>query len=306
MYVAGIDGGQSSTTAVILDERGVVVGRGVAGAADLVDEPANSRRCADACEGALAQARAAAGLASDVRLAAVVVGLSGFEGVLEGVSPNLGAQRERFVHDAPIALAGAIARPPGVVVIAGTGSVAYGESAQGERVRVGGWGYFFGDEGSSFVLARTALAHAMSEVDRGVPSRLGDVACAYFNVPDLHSLVRAFSQREISRAELASFARLVVEAARLGDGDSAAMLDVAAGALSSLAAVAIERLELSEEAVPVALCGGLGAVPEVRARFAAHLAELAPHAQSVAPQQEPAVGAALLALADAVAALRSA
>jgi glucosamine kinase len=299
MYVAGIDGGQSSTTAVVLDERGVVVGRGTAGPSDHVDEPAHSRRCADACESALAQACAAASLSPEVRLSAVVVGLSGFEGTLEGVAPRFAADRVRFVHDAPIALAGAIPRPPGIVVIAGTGSVAYGENVAGACVRVGGWGYVFGDDGSSFVLARSALAHATSEVDRGVPSRLGEVACAYFNVPDLRALVQAFSRRDISRAELASFSRLVVEAARLGDRDADAMLDVAAGALSSLAAVAIERLDLTEETVSVALCGGLGAVPDVQARFAAHLAALAPNARAAQPLHEPAVGAALMALADA-------
>jgi N-acetylglucosamine kinase-like BadF-type ATPase len=301
MYVAGIDGGQTSTTAVVLDEHAVVVGRGSAGPSDHVDEPADSRRCAAALEGALARAVEAARLPADTRFGAIVAGISGYDGALYGVAPALPSANVRYLHDAPIALAGAIGRRPGVVVIAGTGSVAYGEDASGTSARVGGWGYLFGDAGSGFALARDALALAMTESDRGVTSALGAAACAFFDVASLRDLVHAYTTRALSRPQLASFARVVVDAARLGSPEASALVDGAANALALHASWVIERLKLAEEPVPVAFTGGLVAVGDLRARATARLAKLAPFALAVEPRHEPAVGAALLALADAAA-----
>ena len=187
-YVAGIDGGQSSTTAVVLDEKGAVRGRGTAGPADHVDEPPGSRKFADACTTALAGALAAAGLPRDTRFAAVHAGLSGYDERFDGARPDLAADVVRVEHDAPVALAGAVQTLPAVVVIAGTGSVAYGKTADGLSVRTGGWGYLFGDAGSAFAVARDALAHAMGEDDRGARSPLGDAALAYFDRPNLRAL----------------------------------------------------------------------------------------------------------------------
>ncbi len=202
---AGIDGGQSSTIAVVLDARGTVLGRGTAGPSDHVDEPKNTQRAAQACESALAAALAAANLPPDTEPAAVVIGLSGYEGDWYGREPVFGQAIVRYKHDSVIALAGAIRERPAAVVIAGTGSVAYGESAQRDPVRAGGFGYLFGDEGSSFAIARTALAAAMRLSDRGVLTDLGLAALAFFDCPDLRALARAVALREIGRPQVASF-----------------------------------------------------------------------------------------------------
>ena len=295
----GIDGGQSSTTAVILDAHESIAGRGIAGPCDHIDEPADSRRCADACESALGRALAAANLLPDTAFEAVVVGLSGYDGALHGVPPHFNSPRVRYVHDAPIALAGAVDRRPAVVVIAGTGSVAYAEDADRSGIRIGGYGYLFGDEGSSFTLARSALSAAMDHADRGTASRLGDAALAYFDRADLRSLARAFYVREIGRPELANFARVVLDAARLGDPEAGALVDRAALALATLAATAIERLKLEKTAVPVAFTGGLFANAELYRRTVESLAVIADNARVVKPLHEPAVGAARMALDDA-------
>ena len=100
MLVAGIDGGQSSTVAVVLDADGAVLGRGTSGPADHVDEPHDSRRAAQACERAVAAALTTGGEPADAPLAAVVIGLSGFEGVWHGIEPAFGdarVLRERLI-----------------------------------------------------------------------------------------------------------------------------------------------------------------------------------------------------------------
>ena len=95
---------------------------------------------------------------------------------------------------------------------------------------VGGWGYLFGDEGSAFAIARDALAFAMSEDDRGLASPLGDAALAYFDRPDLRALATAALLGRLPRNELASFARVVLDAARLGDPVASRIVDDAASA----------------------------------------------------------------------------
>ncbi|GAC1406577.1 MAG: BadF/BadG/BcrA/BcrD ATPase family protein [Candidatus Velthaea sp.] len=292
----GIDGGQSSTTAVVMNDHRVVLGTGVAGPSDHVDEPPDSRRCADACEAAAARALENAGIATHDPIEAVVVGLSGYEGELHGVAPRFNSARVRFMHDAPVALAGAIEQRPAVVVIAGTGSVAYGERADGTSVRIGGYGYLFGDEGSSFALARAALTHAMAEDDRGVRTRIGEAATAFFDVPDVRALARAFYLRRIDRPGLATFARVVLDAARLGDPEANALVDDAAHALASLATIALERMDANNRSIPVAFIGGMMQNAALSERTRNHLALLAAHAVVVAPLHSPAIGAALLAV----------
>jgi N-acetylglucosamine kinase len=294
--VAGIDGGQSSTTAAILDAQGVLVGRGTAGPSDHVDEPPDSRRAADACEAALAAALRAARLPPGAELAAIVVGLSGYEGAWHGRPPAFTSPQVRYVHDSVVALTGAIRERPAAVVIAGTGSAGYGESAHGDAVRAGGFGYLFGDEGSSFAIARTALAAAMRFTDRGVLTDLGAAALAYFDVRDLRGLARAVSLRRIARPQLAGFARVVLDAARLGDPEARAIVDDAAAALTGLAQLIVEQLGGPDRpAVPVALVGGAVENAAFRADVEARIRSATPLARVVEPRSEPAVGAALLA-----------
>jgi N-acetylglucosamine kinase-like BadF-type ATPase len=303
LYV-GIDGGQSSTIAVVLDERGTVRGRGTAGPSDHVDEPVTSERAAQACESAVAAALGAAGLPAGTALAAVVVGLSGYEGDWHGREPSFGSAVVRYKHDTVIALAGAIRDRPAAVVIAGTGSVAYGESGVREPVRAGGFGYLFGDEGSGYAIARTALAGAMRMTDRGVLTDLGSAALAFFDYPDLRALARAVSLRRISRPQLAGFSRVVLDAARLGDPEAAAILDHAAAALAGLAQLVVEQLGSADSpAVPVAFVGGAVENAELRIAATRRLESATPLARVVSPAFEPAIGAAFLAF-DAAGAVR--
>jgi N-acetylglucosamine kinase len=195
-----------------------------------------------------------------------------------------------------VALTGAIRERPAAVVIAGTGSAGYGESAHGDAVRAGGFGYLFGDEGSSFAIARTALAAAMRFTDRGVLTDLGAAALAYFDVRDLRGLARAVSLRRIARPQLAGFARVVLDAARLGDPEARAIVDDAAAALTGLAQLIVEQLGGPDRpAVPVALVGGAVENAAFRADVEARIRSATPLARVVEPRSEPAVGAALLA-----------
>ena len=295
----GIDAGQSSTSVVVVDTDGIVRGRGTAGPADHVDEPPGSRKFAEAATAALTRALEAAGLARDTPFEAVHAGLSGYDDDFDGARPDFAAPHVSVAHDAPIALAGAVHARPAVALIAGTGSVAYGEDAAGAAVRVGGWGFLFGDEGSGFAVARDALARAMTDDDRAARSPLGDAALAYFDRRDLRQLATAAQLGRITRGELASFGRVVHDAARLGDPAAAAIVGDAATALAALAGVAIARLNLIDRPVPVAFCGGAFRNDAFFARTREQLGAVAPHARAVRPRYDAAIGAALLAFAAA-------
>jgi N-acetylglucosamine kinase-like BadF-type ATPase len=203
------------------------------------------------------------------------------------------------VHDLPIALAGAVAARPAVLLLSGTGSAAYGDDGAGRTVRVGGWGYLFGDEGSAFAIARDALAAAMRANDRGETRPLGEAALGFFGCADVRALASAALRGRIDRPALASFALRVHAAAAAGDADGLRIVADAADALTSLAALTIARLDVRGREVAVALTGGSFADAAftllVRTRLRAH----APQASVVERRYDPAIGAALIAFDDA-------
>ncbi|MGA3037939.1 MAG: BadF/BadG/BcrA/BcrD ATPase family protein [Vulcanimicrobiaceae bacterium] len=291
---AGIDGGQSSTIAVVADEHKTILGRGVAGPCDHIGQAPDSPRFARALEGAIAAALVDAKLPADSEFEAIVAGISGYEGVIHGLAPLLRARRVSYVHDARIAHAGAFELRDGIVVIAGTGSVAYGRDVRGNETTVGGWGFLFGDEGSAFVIARDALASAMHSEDAGRSSELVGAAQRFFELPSLRTVARGFYTGVIDRKTLASFAKPVVVAAQAGDPEAGSVTLHAAHALGALAATCASRLGIAG-AIEVALCGGMFESDWFRARATEQIGLVLPEAQVVPSHTDPAGGALLLA-----------
>ena len=298
-FFAGIDGGQSATVAVVADENGKLLGRGASGPCDYVGEPRDSRKFARAIEGALALALEDAGLSEGTELEALVAGVSGYEGAIHGAAPRIRAGRVKYVHDAPVAHAGAFALGAGLVLIAGTGSAAYGVAPGGATASVGGWGFLFGDEGSAFRIACDAVMRAMRTADR-TPERassIGEAACAAFEVADLRALARGFYTGAIERAALAAFAIEVLRLAAAHESDAAFVVDRAARALVELAVTCARRLLLEE--CEIALCGGLAADRFYSELVAAKLAGELPQARLAKPRWDPPTGALLLAYKEA-------
>lgn len=291
---AGIDGGQSSTVALVADERGTVLGRGVAGPCDHIGQSPSSVRFARALEGAVADALRSASLPQDSAFATIVAGISGYEGQIVGAEPQLRAERVCYLHDARIAHAAAFELGPGIVVIAGTGSVAYGRNERGADALSGGWGFLFGDEGSAFSLARRAISSAMRSQDEDRASRMGGEATAFFGVATLRALAHDFYIEKIDRARLASFAERVIALAE-EDRDAARLVEAAAAELADLARICAARLGCENGAVDVALAGGTFASNFFRARVQRHITSMLPLSNVRYPQNEPATGALLLA-----------
>jgi N-acetylglucosamine kinase-like BadF-type ATPase len=290
----GIDAGQSGTVAVIGDESGRILGRGEAGAADEIGQDPHSTRLRDALRSAYDKAAAAAKLPADARCTRIVAGISGYEGRVYGRAPELPCDELVLLHDAVIAHAGAFEGGPGVVVIAGTGSVAYGRNARGETVTVGGWGYLFGDEGSAFWFARRAIEDAIRDEDSEKKNPAADALLKHFNCPSLHALVRSFYAGEISRTAFAHFARAMIEAgAGAGDASATRYVQQAAQALADLAVRTMARAGM--QSGPLAFLGGMTKGAVMKDAIASAVREAAPGAQQVEPLADAAAGALLLA-----------
>jgi N-acetylglucosamine kinase len=286
LLFAGIDGGQSSTVAAIADETGRVLARGQAGPADEIGAGPSSTRLRDALRGALADACVRAGLDPESEFAAIVAGISGYEGRVYGRKPELRTPHFALLHDAPVAHAGALAGEPGVIAIAGTGSVVFARDERNSERTLGGWGPLFGDEGSAFGIVRDGLAGVMRGHDAGLCESESAAACAFFGVRTLRELARAFYADEITRDKLASFAPVALsfpffrQIERRGADRLAALIRTAAEPMRS---------------PKVSLLGGVFAHPPFRARVARRVLELVPGARIVDPRYDPAAGALLLA-----------
>ncbi len=153
------------------------------------------------------------------------------------------ASRYTITHDAWIALAGATAGEPGVIAIAGTGSMAFGRNREDRTARAGGWGYAFGDEGSAFDLVRQALRAVLrSEEGWGPRTALRELLLESTGATDANALLHLFYTAEYPRQRVASFAPLVDQAAAAGDPVAQDILKHAAQSLATFVAAVRDQL----------------------------------------------------------------
>jgi N-acetylglucosamine kinase-like BadF-type ATPase len=294
----GVDGGQSHTEAVVADASGVVLGRGHGGPSNHVEAPGGRERLERAITASVGGALAAAGLGplSLARFAAAHFAMTGEADFKhEIIATIVHADHLDVAHDTPAALAGATAGGAGIVVIAGTGCVAYGENARGQTCRCGGFGFVFGDEGGAFGLARDALRACMRALDHGEPlTPLMRTLTARFDVEDLRLMPMRFYNAKLTRDEVAAAARDVLAAA--SSGDALAMTAVEAGVASLVDLAQSVARTLDMPSPDVRRVGGLFSNPLWRASFDEQLARALPGATPGAPRLGPPEGAVMLAL----------
>lgn len=210
----------------------------------------------------------------------------------------VGHERSLCGNDMVCSWAGSLACADGISVIAGTGSMAYGEFA-GRQARAGGWGELFSDEGSAHWIARAGLTlfSRMSDgrAPRGPLHGLMRERLGLDDDLDLCGVV--YGQLGGDRSRIAQLARLVSEAAQLGDAQASAIFDAAAGELADVVDAVRRRLEVADEvALKVSYTGGLfneGGL--LLAPFERALAASPRHYQVVKPRLAPVLGAALYA-----------
>ncbi|MBS1794120.1 MAG: ATPase [Acidobacteria bacterium] len=298
----GIDGGQSHTEAVIADRHGRVLARGTGGPSNHAEMPGGRERLRAAVTDSVGIALRAAGLASidETVFAAAHCGMTG--GAIykeEIIALILRAERLTVGHDAPTALYGATAGRPGVIVIAGTGSVVFGRRETGETARAGGLGYLFSDEGSGFWLAAEAIRLAIKEQDGLLPAAgILEIVLEFFERRAIRELTDDFYNGRVSRDEIAALARRVHEAAAAGNETLRRRIADGAGALAEGVAAVAAKLGFDAE-FPVSGVGGMFRAPLMNRYFESALAEIVPRARVLKPRFGAALGAVLFAYEQA-------
>jgi N-acetylglucosamine kinase-like BadF-type ATPase len=211
---------------------------------------------------------------------------------------NIGIGEIDVVGDAEIALYGATDGAPGLVVIAGTGSICCGINSRHKRNCAGGWGPLAGDEGGGAWIARRALRAIAHAVDgRGAPTSLTNAACAYFHVTSAEDLSTALYAPTMTNERLAGFGRYVIEAAKGKDRIAREIMAEAGKELGYAAAAVIRNLKLERDNFQVAYYGRIftAAGELVLATMREEVGKIAPRAYFAPPRFAPAVAAARMA-----------
>jgi N-acetylglucosamine kinase-like BadF-type ATPase len=299
-----VDGGASKTAALVTDGDGKRLGDGTAG-------PSNHLRvgietAARNIERAVNKALVAADVASrEINWAYCGIAGADHPAHREEVvdSLNVFFPRGNFTvdNDARIALTGAIGFGAGVVVIAGTGSVAYGRNGDGTEARAGGWGPTIGDEGSAYGIARVAMAAIVRAFDgRGPETKLVDLLRDEYKMEPAE-LPRFVYATTTHADDIARFTKVVIAAARAGDAIATSILEDAGRELALAAAAVARRVDLIDHAFPVSYVGGaFNAGDLLLDPMRKTLRAEAPSATIEAPINTPVEGAAMMAIRAAI------
>jgi N-acetylglucosamine kinase-like BadF-type ATPase len=293
-YVLGIDAGGTKTVGLLADEQGRIVAEARGGGANLQTqgELEVEKVFDDIIET----------LGRDHTISAVCLGIAGVdrphdEAVIRGILRRLGYREGvRVVNDATVALAAGAPERVGIVVLAGTGSIAFGADRHGRTARAGGFGFLLADEGSGYWLGHQILRDAVRSADgRGPKTLLEPLVFEAFGVGSVPDLIPHVYEKGLPKHRIAELASLAEHARARGDPIAAELVE-RAGQELALAARAVHRqIDLGREPFPVVLAGGVfkacPTLPEILSR---HL-EL-PGAQPRLLAAEPATGAVALAL----------
>ncbi len=294
IYLLGIDGGGSTVRVVVTGSDYIVLGEshGSTVNPNLVGRDA----ALQTIQSAVRQAVAAANLTLE-DISAAGIGVAGADSVhsetwvREVVSGILPTAEIAPSSDHEIALVGAHGQRRGILVLAGTGSLASGVGASGEYMLVGARGYLLGDEGSGYWIGMEALKAIIRADDgRSLPSSLTGLFLARFDLPDVPAVIPWLYHSGVSRTkEIATFAGTVLEQAEQGDKVAS---EIALRAADELAlSVRALRHRLDMESLPIAFAGGLLSSHNPLSLKLCQLLDLPDIPQ---PQYPPVIGAAIL------------
>lgn len=300
-YFLGVDGGGTKTHVALLDDARKVIGEGTAG-------PSNPLRVG--VETAVSNIVKATDQAMDeagvlrVDIAAATLGLAGVrradmkQSIKASFTEHIRIRKTTVVTDAEIALFATTQGKPGLVVIAGTGSVCLGKNASGKMAIAGGWGPLAGDEGGGVGIAQTAL-HAVAKASdgRGIATVLSDRASEYFRASGPENLIVAIYSPQVDNTRIAGFAKFVVEAAQEDDAVATTILQEAGSELGLAACAVIDQLGLRRQKVPIGCVGSVFNAGSILTKpMIETVHTIAPKAFLTQPSIAPAQAAAVMAM----------
>ena len=297
MYIIGIDGGGTKTVGILTTETGQHL-------AQVQSGPTNYHVVGEAQTQAVLEnvvedlcKKAGVSRTSSIRFCLGMAGLgrAADREVIGRICDELGISKDRILtHDAHIALVGGAGKQEGVIIISGTGAIAYGINAQGKEARASGWGYLIGDEGSGYDIAIKGLQAVARAADgRDAPTQLTDRILNRLGLNAPSELIRWVYAE--SRDAIARLAAVVFDAAEANDPVAERIINSAADELVCAARSVIEQLGFVNRFDVVLSGGNLVHQPLFADRIRHRFAKIQPEAVVILPKREPAYGAVLLA-----------
>ena len=310
----GVDGGGTKTDFLLIDESGRALAERHEGSAYYPEIGVDALQAmfVQGIRGTLSQASVSP---ADVTFACLGVPAYGEDGALiarldEIAAEALPTQRYRCVNDMVCGWAAALAGRDGINIVAGTGSIGYGEVAT-RSARAGGWGELFSDEGSAYWVAREAL-NLFSRMSDGRAKRAPlyalvrehfkvradfDAGADFDERADFDVCAAVYGPPPMTRSELAAVAPLVSRAAGAGDLEAKRILETAAAELAAIVHAVRRRLAVPPQApLPVSYSGGMFRRDGMlTALFKEALQKSDLRYEFAAPRLAPRAGAALYA-----------
>lgn len=294
----GVDGGQSGTRAVLADEHGQVLAIGTGPACDHITAPRGYESNQAAIHSAINDALEKSD-SSTSDIIAIGMGLTSAprelnaQPIFEKIVREIANPEHIWIdHDAATNLAGATAGAPGVMVIAGSGSIAYGINESGDEGRAGGLGYLMGDEGSAWWIGITALQAAAAAADgRGPETALLPYVLDHYDLPTIRH-IHTFLYADMFTRPMVS--GITVDVAKLAQTDEVAraIMTEAGERLANMVLATIRQIHRSGDAVEVFPTGGVFRAGDVVMQpFEQTLLGEWPEATIVQPHFEPVYGA---------------
>ena len=255
-FYLGIDGGGTKTRCAIGDDTSVLA-TSVSGGSNVVR--LGEARAREALHAAVLQACAEVKISPE-KIRAICIGAAG------AARPAMAASVRRIlaeitpavvevVGDMEIALEAAFGSGPGVITIAGTGSIVYGRDATGRTVRAGGWGFAISDEGSGHWIGRRAISAILRAHDEGQATLLTAGVLHEWNLSGLDELVQ--KANSLPPPEFPRLFPVVLHASEKADPIACSLLTDAGTCLSNLTATVIRRLAAQPPYAPVAMTGSV-------------------------------------------------
>lgn len=214
---------------------------------------------------------------------------------LEDIKLVKNLEKKYISNDVVISLHSITGSRPGIVTVAGTGSITYGINENGEDHRAGGWGWPIGDEGSGTDIARRGLQAAAKAYDgRGDETKLVELTKQHFELEKFEELIPKLDVLDLPSG-ISSFAEIVINAADEGNEKA---LEIVSEACEELAesVLAVEQNLSMEEPVKVGCVGGLTSSELFFNKFKEKVTEKVPRAEILSSVKNPVVGAVALVL----------
>jgi N-acetylglucosamine kinase len=311
--VLGIDGGGTKTLCVLATSDGKVIGRGSGGPAN--PNLVSALKIKETLQKAILEAIQNL---PELQIESVCAGIAGVGASEEkqaemsnviwqilSTPPLCNSLSKRFnpsknievVSDVVIALVAGVGERHGIVAISGTGSVVYGETVKGHKIKVGGWGYLL-DEGSGYEVGRIALREILKAYDvSGETTPLAQKVLSVWNLSSVRGIVNHIYQEAVKPTDIANLAKIVNQAANTSDEAAKDILRKAAGDLYSNISAAVKQIDFGKEGATLVLSGGVLTNIEIVRKIVTEKVQAGlPEITSVQLCREPVKGAVILAL----------